>query len=54
MDMAARFRGFLPVVLDLETGGFDPESNPILEMAAVYVGFRDGQLATGDQPPATS
>jgi ribonuclease T len=49
MDMADRFRGFLPVVVDLETGGFDPETNPILEMAAVHVRFRDGQLTPGDR-----
>ena len=28
-----RFRKFLPVVVDLETGGFDAEENPILEIA---------------------
>lgn len=44
MDMSERFRGFLPVVLDLETGGFDPETNPILEIAAVQVRFREGRL----------
>lgn len=30
-----RFRGFLPVVIDLETGGFNPEKDAILEIAAV-------------------
>ncbi|MFU8814768.1 MAG: ribonuclease T [Pseudomonadales bacterium] len=44
MLMSQRFRGFLPVVIDLETGGFDPETNPILEMAAVLVGFRGDLL----------
>lgn len=48
MDMSERFRGFLPVVVDLETGGFDPESNPILEMAAVQVRFRGGRLEPAD------
>lgn len=47
--MSERFRGFLPVVVDLETGGFDPETNPILEMAAVEVCFEDGRLSTGCQ-----
>jgi ribonuclease T len=42
--MPERFRGFLPVVVDLETGGFDPDTNPILEMAAVQVEYRDGRL----------
>jgi ribonuclease T len=43
--MAHRFRGYLPVVLDLETGGFDPWVNPILEIAAVQVRFESGRLA---------
>ncbi|MEK9823234.1 MAG: ribonuclease T, partial [Gammaproteobacteria bacterium] len=27
LPIAHRFRGFLPVVLDLETGGFNPETD---------------------------
>ncbi len=42
--MSERFRGFLPVVVDLETGGFDPDSNPILEIAAVQVRFDGNRL----------
>jgi ribonuclease T len=33
--MAERFRGFLPVVVDVETGGFDAEHDALLEVAAV-------------------
>lgn len=33
--MAQRFRSYLPVVVDLETGGFDSRRDAILEMAAV-------------------
>ncbi|MDR5902206.1 MULTISPECIES: ribonuclease T [Halomonas] len=33
--MAQRFRSYLPVVVDMETGGFDSERNAILEIAAV-------------------
>jgi ribonuclease T len=33
--MAERFRGFLPVVVDVETGGFDSERDALLEIAAV-------------------
>ncbi|WP_106478320.1 ribonuclease T [Phytohalomonas tamaricis] len=33
--MAKRFRGFLPVVVDLETGGFNPHTDALLEIAAV-------------------
>ncbi|MFC4728769.1 ribonuclease T [Coralloluteibacterium thermophilus] len=36
-SMAARFRGFLPVVVDVETGGFDPERHALLEIAAVPI-----------------
>lgn len=37
--MAERFRGFLPVVVDVETGGFDAEHDALLEIAAVIVGM---------------
>ncbi|MEN8213278.1 MAG: ribonuclease T [Pseudomonadota bacterium] len=33
--IAGRFRGFLPVVVDVETGGFNPEQDALLEIAAV-------------------
>lgn len=49
MLMSERFRGFLPVVVDLETGGFDPEINPILEMAAVQVRFQGDRLTVADR-----
>ena len=32
-----RFRKYLPVVVDLETGGFDPKNNAILEIAATLI-----------------
>ncbi|NJD05617.1 MAG: ribonuclease T [Methylococcaceae bacterium] len=32
---AGRFRGYLPVVVDIETAGFDPHKNALLEIAAV-------------------
>ncbi|MEG2981896.1 MAG: ribonuclease T, partial [Stenotrophomonas sp.] len=35
--MAQRFRGFLPVVVDVETGGFDCNRHALLEIAAVPV-----------------
>jgi ribonuclease T len=28
--IAARFRGFLPVVVDVETGGFNPATDALL------------------------
>ncbi|HEX5960143.1 MAG TPA: ribonuclease T [Rhodanobacteraceae bacterium] len=35
--MSTRFRGFLPVVVDVETGGFDAQHDALLEIAAVIV-----------------
>ena len=35
--IATRFRGFLPVVVDVETGGFDAKSDALLEIAAVII-----------------
>lgn len=35
--MEQRFRGFLPVVIDVETGGFDAKRDALLEIAAVLV-----------------
>lgn len=32
-----RFRGFLPVVVDLETAGVDPQKNALLEVCQVFV-----------------
>ena len=32
-----RFRKYLPVVVDIETGGFDPESYEILEDAITLI-----------------
>ena len=34
---AGRFRGYLPVIVDVETGGFDPRTDALLEVAAVIV-----------------
>ncbi len=35
--IGGRFRGFLPVVVDVETAGFDPRRDALLEIAAVTV-----------------
>ena len=37
--MADRFRGFLPVVVDVETGGFNARTDALLEIAAVLLRF---------------
>ncbi|TJY65131.1 ribonuclease T [Sinimarinibacterium sp. CAU 1509] len=40
-----RFRGFLPVVVDVETGGFNSRTDALLEIAAVILGVEeDGTL----------
>jgi len=35
--LSRRFRGFLPVVVDLETGGFDCATDALLEVAAIPI-----------------
>lgn len=35
--MANRFRGYLPVVIDVETGGFNAATDALLEIAAVPI-----------------
>ncbi|MBD2858823.1 ribonuclease T [Spongiibacter sp. KMU-158] len=43
--IAQRFRGFLPVVIDVETGGFNNQTDAILEVAATLLRMDDaGQL----------
>ena len=40
-SMADRFRGFLPVVVDVETGGFNCRTDALLEIAAVLLQVDD-------------
>ena len=35
--VAGRFRGFYPVVVDVETAGFDPAKDALLEVAVVFL-----------------
>jgi ribonuclease T len=47
--IAQRFRGFLPVVVDVETGGFNPNTDALLEIAGVLVEMQaDGTLVRGE------
>jgi ribonuclease T len=39
--IAKRFRGFLPVVVDVETAGFNPQTDALLEIAAVTLRMTD-------------
>lgn len=47
--MARRFRGYLPVIVDIETSGFNPQQNALLEIAAVLTTMDgDGRLVPGE------
>lgn len=47
--IAQRFRGFLPVVVDVETGGFVSATDALLEIAAVIVRLDDdGHVRPGE------
>ena len=37
--LKGRFRKFLPVIIDVETGGFNPATDALLEIAAVCIGM---------------
>ena len=44
--LGTRFRGFLPVVIDVETTGFNAHTDGLLEIAAVLLRYNDnGELA---------
>ena len=48
LPMSRRFRGFLPVVIDVECGGFNCATDALLEIAAIPLDLdADGQLALG-------
>lgn len=47
--ISRRFRGFLPVIVDVETGGFNSRTDALLEIAAVQVDPQDdGTLLRGE------
>lgn len=49
IEIKNRFRGFLPVVVDVETGGFNAATDALLEIAACVIEMdEDGRLAPGD------
>jgi len=39
LKMSTRFRGYLPVIIDVETGGFNAKTDALLEIAAVLLGM---------------
>ena len=46
--MAYRFRGFLPVVVDVETGGFNAATDALLEIAATTISMDDDGMVYPD------
>jgi ribonuclease T len=51
--MCERFRGYLPVVVDVETGGFDWNRHALLEIAAIPIDLdADGHFVLGDRVSA--
>lgn len=47
--MSTRFRGYLPVVVDVETGGFNESTDALLQIAAVIIDMEeDGKLVCGE------
>ena len=47
MEFKQRFRGFFPVVVDVETGGFDATVNPLLEIGCQFLRWQDEELVPG-------
>ena len=47
--MSRRFRGFMPVVIDVETGGFNSQKDALLEVAAVILKIDDNGIINIDQ-----
>jgi ribonuclease T len=48
LGIARRFRGFLPVAIDVETSGFDPQRHALLEIAASIIRMdEEGRLTPG-------
>ncbi|MBT0584819.1 ribonuclease T [Alteromonas oceanisediminis] len=47
--LAERFRGYFPVIIDVETAGFNPNTDALLELAAVTVTFDDNNQLQPDQ-----
>ncbi len=51
--MARRFRGYLPVVVDVETGGFDCARHALLEIAVVPIDLDErGEFVLGETASA--
>ncbi|MFL0796866.1 MAG: ribonuclease T [Cellvibrionaceae bacterium] len=47
--LSGRFRGFLPVVIDVETGGFNAKTDALLEIAAVTLKMNNQGILHPDE-----
>lgn len=48
-QISKRFRGFYPVVVDVETGGLDPNKDALLEIAVLTLNMQEnGNLVPGE------
>ena len=49
LNIASRFRGLLPVVVDVETTGLNPATDALLEIAAVQISMdKQGKIYPGE------
>jgi len=48
IEMRKRFGGYLPIVVDCETGGCDAKRDALLELAAVSLRYVDNVISTAD------
>lgn len=48
-EISQRFRGYLPIVVDVETAGFNAKKDALLEVAAQSVAFNEDGLLVPDQ-----
>ena len=49
MTFSERFRGYMPVVIDVETGGFNHTTDALLEIAAVFIKLdKNGNFVSGN------
>ncbi|CAC9570511.1 Ribonuclease T (EC [uncultured Gammaproteobacteria bacterium] len=44
MQIKDRIRGYLPVVIDIETGGFDNKTDAMLEICAITIGINENGI----------
>jgi len=49
LKLSERFRGFFPVIIDVETGGFEASTDALLEIAAITLKFDDHDNLVPDQ-----